>query len=203
MTALSRQTVVLASTSPTRRTMLENAGVNVVAVAPRVDEDEIKASMTAEGASGEALAEVLAERKALYVSRQRPQDLVIGADQILDCDGVIYSKPADLAAAKDQLLALKGKTHKLISCVCVVRGEQRLWHHLDHALLAMRDFSTLFLDAYLDAVGQTALDGPGSYRIEGYGAQLFSRVTGDHFTILGLPLLPLLDYLRIQGVLTS
>jgi len=203
VTVLSRRAVVLASSSGTRRRMLESAGVEVVAVAPRVDENGIRDSMAAAGADAAAIADVLAERKACAVSRRHRSDLVIGADQILDCGGVIYGKPADRDAARGQLLALRGKTHRLVSCVCVARGEQRLWHHLDRAHLTMRNFSDSFADDYLDTVGETALEGPGSYRIEGYGSQLFARISGDYFTILGLPLLPVLDYLRTQGVLAS
>lgn len=203
MTRLALGSVILASSSRTRRQMLEQAGVAVEAVAPRVDEEEIRESMVAVGADGAAVAEVLAERKAAYVSRRRPRDLVIGADQVLECDGRIYSKPADREAARRQLLELRGREHALISCACAFRGEERLWHQLDRARLTMRPCSEAFIDAYLDAVGDIALEGPGAYRVEGIGAQLFSRIAGNHFTILGLPLIPLLDYLRLQGMLRS
>jgi len=195
--------VVLASTSTTRRSILENAGVVVEAVAPHVDEEEIKLAMTAEKASGAEIAEVLAERKAYSVSRQRPHDLVVGADQILEIDNKIFSKPVDLESAREVLALLRGREHRLLSCVCVVRNSQRLWHKLDIAELTMRDYSDEYLEAYLQAVGDKALAGPGSYLIEGVGSQLFSKISGDHFTILGLPLIPLLDFLRVQGALSS
>lgn len=203
MRALSAGTVILASSSVTRRQMLENAGLAVEAIAPHVDEEEIRQAMIAANADSAALAEVLAERKAMSVSRQRPDYLVIGADQVLDCEGRIYSKPADRSGARQQLLELRGRDHELISCACVIRGGERLWHHLDRARLRMRAFSEAFADSYLDAVGDAALDGPGAYRMEGLGVQLFSDISGSHFTILGLPLLPLLDYLRVQGILRA
>ena len=200
---LALQTVVLASSSVTRHRMLEQAGVAFEACPARIDEEEIKQSLLAEGAAGDAIADVLAERKAAYVSRQRPDQIVIGADQILECDGEIFSKPVDRTGAKSQLMRLRGVDHDLISVVCVIRNGERLWHHLDRAHLKMRHFSEEFLEDYLDAVGDMALAGPGGYRVEGLGAQLFSRITGDYFSILGLPLLPLLDYLRVQGALRT
>lgn len=203
MSAAESRTVVLASSSKTRRKILVKAGVGIEAVSPRIDEEEIKRAMVAEGAGGAEIAEVLAEQKARAVSRRRPQDLVIGADQILEMDGEIYSKPRDRAAARAALVALRGRDHSLFSCVCVLRDSQRLWHKLDRAELTMRDFSDDFLDRYLRSIGDQALAGPGSYRIEDVGSQLFSKISGDYFTILGLPLLPLLDYLRVQGVLPS
>lgn len=201
MTPPGHQTIVLASSSTTRQRMLDSAGVVFEAVPARVDEEEIRQSLQAEGAGGDVLADVLAERKAAYVSRHRPDALVIGADQILECEGEIFNKPRDRNSAQQHLSHLRGRDHDLISCVCVVRDGQRLWHHLDRAHLRMRDFSDEFLGRYLDTMGATVLEGPGAYRIEGLGAQLFSRITGDYFTILGLPLLPLLDYLRVQGAL--
>jgi len=193
--------VILASASATRRRLLEDAGVTLSVVPARLDEDEIKASMLADGASGAAIAEALAELKARHVSRRHPGALVIGADQVLEHDGGIFSKPVDRAAARAQLAALRGASHRLVDCVCVLRDGRRLWHCADAARLDMRDFSDDFLDAYLDAIGDQALEGPGAYRLEGLGVQLFARIAGDYFTILGLPLLPLLDYLRVQGVL--
>ena len=203
MQPLSPGAIILASTSRTRLDMLAHAGVAVEALAPRVDEEEIRQAMLADGADGDAIAEVLAERKAAYVSRLRPSDLVIGADQVLDCNGELYNKPADRDGAREQLRALRGCDHTLISCACAVRGGERLWHHLDRARLTMRSCSDSFIESYLDAIGDTALHGPGAYRVEGLGAQLFSRIAGSHFTILGLPLIPLLDYLRVQGILRS
>ena len=183
--------------------MLEAAGLAVEVAVPHVDEAEIRDAMIAASADAGAIADVLAERKAAYVSRQRPNSLVIGADQVLVCDGRIYAKPAGREAAWQQLAELRGREHELLSCVCVVRGGERLWHRQDRARLTMRPFSDAFVEAYLDAVGDAALGGPGAYRVEGLGAQLFARISGDHFTILGLPLLPLLDYLRVQGILRS
>lgn len=195
--------VILASASATRRRLLEAAGVALTAVPARIDEEEIKASMAADGASAGDIAEALAELKARRVSRGHPEALVIGADQVLEHDGVLYSKPADRNAARSQLIALRGGRHRLIDCVCVLRNGERLWHHSDAARLDMRDFSDAFLDAYLEQVGDQAFEGPGAYRLEGLGAQLFARIDGDYFTILGLPLLPLLDYLRVQGVVAT
>lgn len=203
MISAGLQKIVLASTSVTRRQMLENAGLVFETAPARIDEDEIKQSLLAERATGGEIADVLAERKAAYVSRQQPDKIIIGADQILECDGEIFSKPVDRDGAAAQLRRLRGCDHDLVSVVCVVRGGQRLWHHLDRAHLKMRAFSDEFLEDYLDAVGDTVLEGPGGYRVEGLGAQLFSRITGDYFTILGLPLLPLLDYLRIQDALQT
>lgn len=195
--------VVLASASATRRSLLEAAGVKLDVQAARIDEDEIKASMTAEAAPAAAIALALAELKAQQVSRRNPGALVIGADQVLEHGGTIFSKPADRDAARAQLVALRGGRHRLIDGVCMLRGGQRLWHHIDEARLDMRDFSDAFVDAYLDRIGDEALEGPGAYRLEGLGAQLFARIDGDYFTILGLPLLPLLDYLRVQGVIAT
>ncbi len=203
MTIIEKPAVVLASDSTTRRRMLENAGVVFDICPARIDEEEIKQSLLSEGASVDETADALAERKAAYVSRLQPDKIVIGADQILQCDGEIFSKPGDRESAQSQLIRLRGRDHELISVVCVVRGNQRLWHHLDRAHLTMRNFSDAFLEAYLDEVGDTALEGPGGYRVEELGAQLFSRITGDYFTILGLPLLPLLDYLRLRGALQA
>lgn len=137
------------------------------------------------------------------VSRKLPSALVIGADQILECDNKIYSKPLDLMAAQQQLRMLRGKDHGLISSVVLFRNGQRVWHNTDSALLRMREFSDDFLDNYVTDLGDDLLQGPGCYKVEGRGIQLFSKITGDHFTILGLPLLALLDYLRLQGVVAK
>ena len=198
-----RDAVVLASASPARAAMLARAGVDFEAVPARIDEAEIKASLAAEGAAGIDIAVALAVLKAQYVSRQRPGRLVIGADQVLEFEGRVFDKPVDRAAARQQLATLGGHPHDQISCACVVRDGARLWHEVSRARLFMRPLGEAFIERYLDAIGDAALTGPGAYQIEGRGAQLFARIDGDYFTILGLPLIPLLDYLRLQKVLPT
>jgi septum formation protein len=191
--------LVLASASETRAKMLRDAGVAYSVDAARIDEDELKRALRSQGASAAEAAETLAELKALKVSRRHPGAIAIGADQMLECGNEWFDKPADLEHARAHLMTLRGKTHELVSAVVAARDGARLWHHVDRARLHMRDFSDAFLDAYLARVGKDALGSVGAYRIEGLGAQLFTRVEGDYFTILGLPLLPLLDFLRNHG----
>lgn len=195
--------LVLASASSSRAALMRRAGLAAVSEPARVDESEVKASLADEGADAAAVVETLAELKAQKVSRRHPGALVIGADQLLDCDGTWFDKPADLAQAASHLRALSGRTHMLVSCACVVRDGTRLWHHVDRARLEVRPLSDRFIADYLAAVGPAALDSVGAYQLEGLGAQLFARVEGDYFTILGLPLLPLLDFLRNHGVVPS
>jgi septum formation protein len=196
----SRPAIVLASASAIRRTLLENAGVALVVDPGRVDEDEIKASLKGGGASAETTAEALAEAKAQRVSGRHRDTLVVAADSMLECNGVWFDKPADRAHAAAHLQALSGKTHKLISSAVAVRNNTRLWHHTSVARLTMRPLSPDFIDGYLDAVGAAAFASVGAYQLEGLGAQLFARIEGDYFTVLGLPLLPLLDFLRTHNV---
>lgn len=195
--------IVLASGSATRQTMLRAAGVDFRVLALPVDEDGVKQSLRQETDRPSRVAETLAEMKAARVSAKCPGEIVIGADQMLDCDGMWFDKPADRVAAGDQLRLLRGKTHRLTSSVVALRDGQRLWHHTDEARLTMRRFSDAFLDAYLDQAGAVVSAAVGAYQLEGLGAQLFMAVEGSHFTILGLPLLPLLDFLRENGELTS
>jgi septum formation protein len=192
--------LILASGSRTRAAMLEQAGVSAALDKPLVDEDEVKAAGRTEGVSADIVAEALAELKAQRITRRHPGALVVGADQMLECEGRWFDKPADRAAARAQLLDLRGKTHRLVSCAVVVRDGERMWHQIDSARLTMRNFSEAFLDDYLDRVGDDVLHSVGAYQLEGLGAQLFHRVEGDFFTILGLPLLPLLGFLRVHGV---
>ncbi|MDR6769404.1 septum formation protein [Azospirillum sp. BE72] len=197
---MSAPVLVLASGSRTRAAMLEQAGVSAILDKPLVDEDEVKAAGRAEGVPADAVAEALAELKAQRIARRHPGALVVGADQMLECEGRWFDKPADRAAARAQLLDLRGRTHRLVSCAVVVRDGERMWHKVDSARLTMRNFSESFLDDYLDRVGDEVLHSVGAYQLEGLGAQLFQRVEGDFFTILGLPLLPLLGFLRVHGV---
>lgn len=198
-----RVPVILASGSSSRRSLLENAGVAFEVEAAHVDEDEIKLSLRAEGASAAQTAETLAELKAQRVSRRYPGILVIGADQMLDCNGVWFDKPEDLDHAAGHLAALRGKDHQLLSAVCVMRDGVRMWHHNEVATLTMRDLSDAFISDYLAVVGADVLTSVGAYQLEGRGIQLFSEIKGDYFSILGLPLLPLLDFLRGHGVVAK
>ena len=194
-------TLVLASASQARGMMLERAGIAVLCDPASLDEAAVKC-----GAVGKAPAEVaslLAELKAREVSARHPGALVIGSDQMLECEGACYDKPATVAEARAQLTALRGRSHTLTSAAVILRDDRVLWRHAEAARLTMRAFSDDFLNAYLDQAGATICQTVGCYRIEGPGLQLFSRVEGDHFVILGLPLLALLAALRDLGGLKS
>ena len=195
--------LVLASASTSRRMILLRAGIFCTVDPANTDKTEIKESLKAERATAMQAAETLAELKARHVARRHPGALVIGADQILDCEGVWFDKPRDRAQAKDHLLALAGKRHTLETAVCVLRDGTRLWHHNARAILRMRNFDAAFIDTYLDAVGDSPLGSVGAYRIEGPGIQFFEQIEGDYFTILGLPLLPLLAFLRVHGTVPA
>jgi len=195
--------IVLASASAIRATLLRHAGIPVDIVPARVDEAALKQSMRAERADAADCAAALAALKAQRVSDQHPGALVIGADQMLECDGVWFDKPVDRAQASASLRALRGKTHELVAAVTVLRDGASLWRYVGRARLTMRPFTDGFIDAYLDAVGEAALQSVGAYQLEGLGVQLFSHVDGDHFTILGLPLMPLLDFLRQHRIVPA
>ncbi len=199
----SGEQIVLASGSITRRRLLEAAGVPFDVEPANVDEDEFKLGLRAEGAAGIEIAEVLAEAKAMYVSRKRAGRMILGADQILECDGETFDKPVNREDAVRQLRSLRGRRHELISYAVIVRDGQRIWQGVDRARLEMRETSDEFIDAYLDTIGDDVYNGPGGYRVEALGVQLFRRIDGSHYTILGLPLLALLDYLRDNGILMS
>ena len=193
--------LILASTSPTRRRILDNAGLAFGTASPGVDEEEIKLSLKASGASGAQIAETLAELKATRISGKMPEALVIGADQILALGGEWFDKPVGLEEARTQLLKLRGGSHLLATAACVVKTGQTLWSGTSVPELTMRPFSDSFLDDYIAAEGESLLGSVGAYRLEGRGVQLFSRINGDHFTILGLPLIELLEFLRQRGAL--
>jgi septum formation protein len=184
--------------------MLAAAGVVFTAVAPAIDEDEVRGKMRpAAAGEGRAVAEYLAESKALSVSAGHPKALVLGCDQVLVCEGRLFNKALDEAEAAAALRALRGRTHELISAVVIAKDNELAWRCTDVARLKMHDFSDAFLEEYLQAELPDILGSVGCYRIEGRGAQLFDRVEGDQFTIRGLPLIPLLAELRARGALPS
>ena len=189
--------IILASTSPTRQSLLRNAGLSFEAIAPDVDERALVAEHPEW--TPEDVALKLAEAKAIEVSSRYPGAIVIGADQVLALGSKVYSKPRNAIYCREQLLELRAKTHALISGVVWARKGNPVWTFSDQALLTMRDFSEEFLDSYLTATGDDCTTSVGGYKIEGRGLQLFDSIKGDHFTILGLPLIPLLHYLRQEG----
>lgn len=195
--------LVLASQSRFRREMMEKAGLVFATDAAHIDEEEIKLAMRAEGATAADVAIKLAESKARRIAMRYPSAIVIGSDQMLDCNGIWFDKPADRAHAAAHLQALSGKTHRLETAAVAFRNGMRVWHHVEAARLTMRILDAAFIASYLDAAGPDACASVGGYQLEGLGAQLFERVDGDFFTILGLPLLPLLGFLRANGVVPA
>ena len=198
---LAADPLMLASKSVSRRAVLESAGIPINIEPADVDERGIETRAGLEGP--DRIAALLAREKAKAVSARHPGRVVLGADQTLALGQRRFSKAPDRAVAREQLAALRGNTHTLHSAVSVMRGSAVLFEHIDAAHLTMRPFSDAFLDSYLDAVGDKALGSVGGYQLEGTGIQLFERVDGDHFTVLGLPLLPLLDWLRQAGLLAK
>ena len=195
--------LILASASAVRARLLMEAGIDVRIVPAHVDEESVKDGLRAEKAPPHDIADALAELKALRVSQRESGAYVIGCDQLLWAEGVVYSKPASRDAARAQLRALRGKTHSLFTAICLAKGGTIVWRQITRPKLTMRDFSDAFLDAYLDMAGEAVLASVGCYQLEGPGSQLFSRIEGDYFSILGLPLLPLQDALRQNKVLMS
>jgi len=193
--------LILASASPFRKALLANAGIDVEAVPAQVDERALEAPLKDSGTSPEDVALILAEAKALDVSERRPGALVLGCDQTLSLGDEIFHKPADMEGARRHLLALSGRTHQLNSAVVLARDGQVLWRHVGVASLTMRKLDPAFIGRHLARVGDKALQSVGAYQIEGEGIQLFDRIEGDHFTIVGLPLLALLAELRKLGAL--
>ena len=196
---LAASPLVLASKSKIRRSVLVAAGIPVEARPAELDERAIEACAPSNEPS--AVAAHLAREKALLVGRSNPGRLVLGADQVLALGGKRFIKPPDRAAARAQLRTLSGRTHSLHSAVACVQNGTVAFEHVSVARLTMRTLSDRFLDAYLDAAGEAALESVGAYQLEGLGSQLFEHVEGDYFAILGLPLLEVLDFLRRQGCL--
>jgi septum formation protein len=200
---LANEQLILASASPVRAQLLAAAGVDFQIEPAEIDEIPLKRAFRAAGRSPTDGALALAEAKARSVSDRHPRALVVGADQILVCGSEWYDKPADPDAARAQLRALRGRSHLLATAVCVVCKGERLWHHSCAPKLMMRDFSDRFLEGYIAAEGDAILGSVGAYRLEARGVQLFDRIEGDHFAILGLPLIELLGFLRKYGALVS
>jgi septum formation protein len=198
---LADQPLVLASASAVRRLVLEGAGIPVEVQAASIDERAVEdaSGLTDPG----AIAALLARQKALAIAKQQSHRLVLGADQTLALGQRRFSKPGDRSAAREQLKTLRGQTHELHAAVAVVRDGSALFEHREAARLTMRSFSDAFLESYLDAAGAAVTASVGAYQVEKTGIQLFERVEGSYFTILGLPLLPVLDFLRRQGVLSQ
>lgn len=195
--------LILASASTTRAALLTAAGLCFEAIAAHVDEDEIKRAARAEAMQAADAAMVLAEMKALRLSRRFPDAVVIGCDQLLVCGEDWFDKPTDRDTAASQLRRLRGQTHTLVTAVLCQRGDTRLWHHVATPKLRMRQFSEAFLEAYLDAEGDAVTTTVGGYRLEGLGVNLFDRIDGEHAAILGVPLLSLLGFLRQHGVVAG
>jgi septum formation protein len=200
---MSREKIILASASAIRAQLLLNAGLDVKIIPASIDENAVKTAIFEEGGNlpPADFAEILAQSKANSISENHAGNLVIGADQVLVCDGKIFDKPSTKDEARDQLVTLRGKKHELVSAVAVARHGSTIWSHCAHAQLTMREFSNTFLGYYLAEMGEEITSSVGGYKFEGPGAQLFEKIEGDYFTILGLPLLALLEFLRSQDVL--
>jgi len=195
--------LILASGSESRAKILRDAGVDFDIMPAHVDEDAVKDSMLAAKQSHRAVADALAELKAQRVSSSHPQDFVIGADLVLSFGGELVSKCETMADARSLLSRLRGKSHELYSAVVLAKGGSPVWRDVAKATLTMHDFSDALLDRHLEAGGESLLSGVGCYRLEDSGAQLFAKVDGDYFAILGLALIPLLSALREQGVIPT
>lgn len=195
--------LILASASPIRLHLLKAAGLQVTALPARIDEDSLRAALEAEAASPRDIADALAEMKAQKLADKHPTALVLGCDQVLDFSGRAWGKPETIDAARTQLRTLRGKTHRLHSAIVLCDAGQPVWRHIGEARLTMRDFSDSFLDEYLARNWESIRSAVGCYKLEEEGVRLFSAIEGDYFTILGLPLVPLLGYLAQREFIPS
>jgi septum formation protein len=193
--------LILASASQSRADILSRASIQHLSISSDIDEDSLKQTARDEGIDVKIVTQRLALSKAVEVGKDYPEKFVLGCDQILDCEGVWFDKPKTLNEARTHLENLRGKTHRLVNGLVIVHEGSVIWTHTAIATLSMRDFSNTFLEKYLNISGQSILGSVGAYRLEAYGVHLFDTIDGDYFTILGLPLLPLLSFLREQDVL--
>lgn len=195
--------VLLASASEIRAQLLRNAGLEVTVQPARIDEEAIRVSLEAEGANPRDVADALAEAKAAKLSGKTPGALVLGADQVLELNGRIFSKPETPEEARSQLRALSGQTHRLLSALVVVRDGNPLWRHVGQVRLTMHELSDAFIDDYLARNWDSIRWAVGCYKLEEEGVRLFTRIEGDYFSVLGLPLIEFLNWLRARGELTT
>jgi septum formation protein len=195
--------LILASKSPFRAMILKNAGVPFRAESANIDERSVEAPMLNSGATPEDVAQVLSEAKAMDVSERFPDEIVLGSDQTLSLGDDVFHKPRDIEEASRHLLRMSGRTHQLNSAMALAKNGQTFWRHVAVARLTMRDLSPEFIGRHLAEVGEAALQSVGAYQYEGLGIQLFEKIEGDYFTIVGLPVLPLLHELRRLGVLNG
>lgn len=198
---MSQASLILASGSPARAKILTSVGVDYKVEIPRVDEQAIKEAMVHEGYPVRDTVDALAEAKAKKIAQKFSGAHVLAADQVLVFEGKIFNKPTSLEEATSQLVTLKGQTHQLLSAVVMMKDDNVTFRHIEMAKLTMRDFSEIFIKDYVAKEGDSILESVGGYKLEGRGAQLFSRVEGDYFTVLGLPLLPCLEHLRTHGLI--
>lgn len=195
--------IILASTSKIRRQLLRNAGVDFESDTPRLDEETIRAALLAQGSKPRDIADALAEGKAMKLSTKRPDALVIGCDQVLDFEGNLLSKPDTPEDAREQLARLRGKRHALMSAAVICHQGRPIWRHIGQVRLSMHEVSDAYLDGYIERNWQSIRHAVGGYKLEEEGVRLFSRIEGDYFNVLGLPLVELLSYLSASGDLET
>jgi septum formation protein len=193
--------LVLASMSRARQTLLREAGIPFIIQPANIDEREIERDLNSK--SADQIAQTLAQAKALYVSKNFKDRLVLGADQVASCEGRIFGKAENITKARELLLSLSGRRHRLHSALCLAQNDTIIFQTLAYADLHVRQITSDFIDTYIEEMGDKILSSAGGYQIEALGAQLFSSIEGDHWTIMGLPILPLLDALRNEGALIS
>lgn len=200
---MTNSNIILATASTARAALFKSIGLDPICMPARIDEAAVKSSMLADDAPHRDIADTLAETKAAKIALRYPTDIVIGADQVLSAQGRLFDKAKDLAELRDQLTFLRGKTHQLISAVVAYEENKPVWRHIGIVRLTMRDFSDGFLETYLSESGSGLLDTVGGYKIEENGAALFNHIEGDYFSILGIPFLEVLAFLRTRGLVST